>query len=248
MSRAPARAEADAPPDPSASPIRDRGRSSRVWYEVVRLAASAFLVALFGLRASGRRTIPREGGVLLVSNHLSHLDVFVVGIPTPRQLNYVARSTLFIPLLGPFIRSVGGFPIQREGMGASGVKETLRRVRKGGMVLLFPEGTRSRDGRLSEIKPGIAALAIRAKVPIVPAGLAGSFEAWPRSRPFPLPHPIRIAFGSPILPEEIALHSTESLTALIQARIGDCVREANLGLARDLGIEPPPSAPSPLLI
>ncbi len=237
MTRTGPQAGDDAPPD--------RPWLRRFWYEVVRQTASVFLVAVCGLRATGRGRIPLRGGVLVVSNHMSHLDVFVVGIPPPRQLNYVARSTLFIPLLGAFIRSVGGFPIQREGMGASGVKETLRRVRQGGIVLLFPEGTRSRDGRVAEIKPGIAALASRAKVPVLPAGVAGTFEAWPRSRPFPLPHAIRIVYGVPIPPEEIARHTTESLTALIADRVGDCVREAHRGLARDLRMEPAGSPPAP---
>ena len=94
-------------------------------------------------RATGQGNVPRSGGVLLVCNHLSFLDVFMVGIPLERPLNYVARSTLFLPVLGPLIRSVGGFPIQREGIGASGMKETIRRLRAGGIVTLFPEGTRS---------------------------------------------------------------------------------------------------------
>ncbi len=240
MSQATAGAEPIAAVDADATPLYDRSWPSRLWYEFVRLTASIFLIVFWGFRASGRSNLPRHGGVLVVSNHLSHLDVFILGIPVPRPLNYVARSTLFLPLLGAFIRSVGGFPIQREGMGASGVKETLRRVRKGGMVLLFPEGTRSRDGHLTTIKPGIASLASRAKMPVVPAGIAGSFESWPRSRPFPLPHPIRIAFGAPIFPDEIARHTTESLTQLIQERIGQCVAEAHSNLARDMGIEIPP--------
>src|SRR5439155_2031754 len=133
-------------------------------------------------RATRRRNVSRSGGAILVSNHLSHLDVFALGLSFPRPLNYVARSTLFFPPLGALIRSVGGFPIQREGMGAQGLKETLRRLRAGGIVTLFPEGTRSRDGELGPLKSGIAVLASRARVPIIPAALAGTFEAWPRSR------------------------------------------------------------------
>ena len=125
---------------------------------------------------------PRFGRRLLVCNHVSFFDVFFLGIPLRRPLNYVARSTLFIPVLGSFIRSVGAFPIQREGIGASGMKETLRRLRAGGIVTLFPEGTRSHDGQLGPLKPGIAVLVERVGVPVVPAGLAGMFEIWPRSR------------------------------------------------------------------
>ena len=95
------------------------------------------------------------------------------------------------------MRSVGAFPIQREGIGASGMKETLRRLRAGGIVTLFPEGTRSPDGELGPLKSGIAVLVTRAGVPVVPVGLAGMFEVWPRpalgARPASGPHPLRAA-------------------------------------------------------
>jgi 1-acyl-sn-glycerol-3-phosphate acyltransferase len=227
------------PADPSrpdeAGPASDRPPLARLWYVLVRLMATLLFAATGGIRATGRGHVPRAGGALLVSNHLSHLDVFVLGITAARPLNYVARSTLFFPPLGALIRSVGGFAIQREGMGAQGLKETLRRLRNGGVVVLFPEGTRSRDGRLGELKSGIAVLATRAKVPIVPAGIAGTFEAWPRSRSLPGTHAVRLHYGPPIRPEEIAGLDPEAVTALIGARMAECRREARRRLARDLG-------------
>lgn len=214
---------------------RDRSRLALIWYRLVQIVTSLLLLISGGFRATGREHVPRRGGALLVSNHLSHLDVFVLGLLLPRPLNYVARSTLFVPVLGPFIRSVGGFPIQREGMGAQGLKETLRRIKNGGIVTLFPEGTRSRDGELAELKPGIAILAARTKVPVVPAAVAGTFEAWPRSRRFPCRHPVRVHYGRPISPQELAGLDSEAVTALIRDRILECQRIARRALAVDLG-------------
>jgi 1-acyl-sn-glycerol-3-phosphate acyltransferase len=213
---------------------RERSLGLLAWYRLVQALTATLTAVLLRWRATGRHHVPESGGVLLISNHLSYLDVFFLGIPLRRPLNYVARSTLFIPVLATLIRSVGGFPIQREGMGASGMKETLRRLRAGGIVTLFPEGTRSRDGELGPLKPGIAVLVQRAGVPVVPVGLAGTYEVWPRSRLLPAPHPIRIHYGPAIFPEELEGMETEVITSLIRDRLLECRREACCGLRRDL--------------
>jgi 1-acyl-sn-glycerol-3-phosphate acyltransferase len=220
---------------PQARAGRDRSRLEATWYGFVRYSTATLLSASGGLRASGVSNLPRSGGVLLICNHLSHLDVFVLGLPTPRMLNYVARSTLFVPVLGPLIRSVGGFPIQREGKGTSGVKETLRRLRDGRVVTFFPEGTRSFDGELGPLKPGIAALAERARVPILPAGIAGTFEAWPRHRRVPRPHPVWVHFGRPIPPDEVSGRSPEAVLALMRLHMLEAQGEARRALARLTG-------------
>lgn len=215
-------------------PRRERSVPSTMWYHAVRYFCAILATGLMRWRATGQGNVPMVGGALLVANHVSFLDVVFLGIPLRRPLNYVARSTLFVPLLGPFIRSVGAFPIQREGMGASGMKETLRRLRSGGIVTLFPEGTRSQDGRLGKLKPGIAVLVARVGVPVVPAAVAGMFEIWPRSRRFPVPHPIRIHYGRPIYPDELAGLDTEAITALIRDRMEESLLKASRAFQSDM--------------
>jgi 1-acyl-sn-glycerol-3-phosphate acyltransferase len=214
----------------------DRSALYLLWYKFVQLVCSTLFAAVGGWRVTGRDHVPPSGGLLLVSNHLSFLDVFMLGIPLRRPLNYVARSTLFVPGLAFLMRSVGGFPILREGMGASGMKETLRRLRSGGIVTLFPEGTRSEDGDLGPLKPGIAVLVARTGVPVIPAGLAGTFQAWPRWSFLPVPHPIRIHYGEAITPEQISGMSSEAVTALIRQRLEESVACARGGLSGDLAL------------
>ena len=212
----------------------DRSIRMAAWYHFVRYLCAIFALVLLRFRASGQRNVPLSGGALLVSNHVSYFDVFFLGIPINRPLNYVARSTLFVPGVGAFIRSVGGFPIQRDGIGASGMKETLRRLRAGGIVTLFPEGTRSRDGKLGALKPGIAVLVERVGVPVIPTGLAGMFEVWPRWRLLPRLHPVRIHYGRPIYPAELAGLDTQAITALIRDRMEESYNEAQRSLQNDM--------------
>lgn len=220
--------------DPVTSPSsgRDRSRIAHAWYESVRWAMLIACAHTGGIRATGREHVPADGGVLIVSNHASFMDVFLLGITAPRQLRFVARASLFVPVLGPLIESVGAFPIDREGGGRAGLKEALGRLKNGSAVLLFPEGTRSEDGALQPLKPGFVALT-RARLPIVPVGLAGTFEAWPRHQKFPRPYPMRAHYGAPIAPEAQAGLTSEALIQLVHDRLADALRIARAGLKRE---------------
>jgi 1-acyl-sn-glycerol-3-phosphate acyltransferase len=209
-----------------------------LWYRLVQIVSILVFLVQGGVRATGREHVPRDGGVLLVANHLSFLDVFVLGLLLRRPLNYVARSSLFFPPLGWLIRSVGAFPIEREGVGKQGLVETLRRLQAGGIVTLFPEGTRSPDGELQPLKPGIAVLVSRARVPVVPVGIAGTFEAWSRHRRWPRPHPMRVHYAPPIFPADLGGLDRSAITALIHDRMAAAVSEARRRLARDLSRNP----------
>jgi len=156
------------------------------------------LKMLFGFRVHGRRNVPRTGGVILAVNHASYLDPVVVGCGLTRPVHFMARATLFQGLLGVLIRRLNAFPVERGGADRRAVKEFLARVDAGRAVMLFPEGTRTRDGVLQGFMPGVGALAVRAAAPVVPTYVAGTFAAWPRHRSLPRPAPVSIYFGRPM--------------------------------------------------
>ncbi len=114
------------------------------------------------------------------------------------------------------------------------MKETLRRLRNGGIVVLFPEGTRSPDGEMAPLKHGIAVLVSRAGVPVVPVGIAGTFELWPRWQLLPGFHPVRAHLGPAIHPEELQGMDAAAITELIRERLEECRQVAIRGLRRDL--------------
>jgi 1-acyl-sn-glycerol-3-phosphate acyltransferase len=131
-----------------------------------------------------------------------------------------------VPVLRQLIESLDAIPIDRDGTGLGGLKETLRRLKRGEMVLIFPEGRRTSDGSVAPLKPGFCALARRANVPLVPLAIEGAFDAWPRSHKLPRPSRIRIEFAAPIWPAEIAQLDDLQLVAEIERRIRDCHRRA----------------------
>lgn len=182
-----------------------RSWPSRAWYALSRRVCQVVGVALYQVRYSGQENIPAEGGVLVVANHQSHFDPPLVGMGCMRRMNYLARESLFaIPPLRWVIQSFDAIPIKRDGLGLEGIKETLRRLKRGEMVLMFPEGTRTRDGQIGPFRPGFTTLALRSGACILPVGIEGAYHVWPRRRPVPaLFGRIHVHYGPAITPEEI---------------------------------------------
>ncbi len=171
------------------------------------------------IRSSGAENLPLQGGMLVLANHQSVLDPVMIGVCTQRQLTYLARKTLF---RGPgrwLIESLNAIPIDRDGFGLSGVKETLRRLKREEAVLIFPEGTRTRDGDVQRLLPGFVALARRGKVPLLPVALDGAYHSWPREQKLPRKAVVQVEFGQPIPPEQLKNYSDEELRAEVERRI-----------------------------
>jgi 1-acyl-sn-glycerol-3-phosphate acyltransferase len=138
-------------------------------------------------------------------------------------MNYLARETLF--KFAPFrwlIHSVDAIPIDRDGLGLNGIKESLRRLKRGEMVLIFPEGTRTRDGEVAPFRPGFTVLAARSKAWILPVGIEGAYAAWPRSQKFPGLGKIRVHYGEPISPEQVAACDEREMVAEVERRVREC--------------------------
>ncbi len=147
----------------------------------------------FSLRTTGTRNMPMHGPVLLVANHQSFLDPPLVGVAVRRELVYLARKTLFRnPFFTRLIRAYNAVPIDQDGIGKDGIRTILEQLQMRRAVLVFPEGERTPNGPMLPLKPGIHLLIKRTQAAIVPVGIAGAFEAWPRHRPFPIPAPLFI--------------------------------------------------------
>jgi 1-acyl-sn-glycerol-3-phosphate acyltransferase len=209
-----------------------------IWYGCCHVVCRLIAVVVFRFRVWGGRNERgvRDGGLLVCSNHQSHFDPVIVGLTLRRQLNFLARQTLFA--FTPFrwlILSLNAIPIDREGFGLSGIKETLRRLKRGNAVLVFPEGTRTRDGEVAPLKPGFCAIARRGKVPLLPVAIEGAFDAWPRHHKLPGIATIHVSVGPPITPEEVRQLSDDQLLAELQRRIRACHARARAGIRRGGG-------------
>jgi len=158
----------------------------------------------FGWRAFNRERVPLEGPVILASNHASFLDPPLVGIPLQRPLNFLARDTLFRYFgIGALLRSWQAVPVDREGGGGAGLKAILDRLLAGGAILLFPEGTRTRDGKLQPGRSGVGLAVIKSNAPVVPVRVFGTYEAFGRHVRFFRRHPIAVKYGHPLLFAEL---------------------------------------------
>lgn len=175
----------------------------RAFYRVMRMVARVVFILWFRIRVEGRHHVPLEGGGMLLSTHQSGIDPILVGLACNRNLNFLARSTLFKnPAFSFLLRILDSIQIDRERGGLSGLREMLSRLRSGELVLLFPEGTRTADGSIGTLKPGFLPIAKRSEVPLIPVAIVGAFECMPKGSRWLFPLPIAVVFGKPLLAQE----------------------------------------------
>lgn len=140
------------------------------FYGIVRGAVYGVLKAFMFLKVRGNKNIPNEGAFLLCSNHRSNMDPLLLAAGCPRQLTFMAKEELFkVAFLGRLIKALGAFPIKRGKGDASAIMATLKIMKKGGATVVFPEGTRMKDGERKQVNQGIIRLAMQCRVPILPA-------------------------------------------------------------------------------
>jgi 1-acyl-sn-glycerol-3-phosphate acyltransferase len=168
-------------------------------YRLGWLGFRAMFRVYFHWRVFHAERVPQTGPVILASNHASFLDPPLVGSGLNRPINYLARESLFrYPGIGALLRSWQAVPVDRDGGGAAGLKAILDRLLAGGGVILFPEGTRTRDGQLQPARSGIGLVVIKSNAPVIPVRTFGTFAAYGKHVKFPRPKRVAVKYGRPL--------------------------------------------------
>lgn len=187
-----------------------RGKADKFTPWIYRLFQRLLAIGLWHkcrLKVIGRELIPPTGGVIIASNHASFLDPPIMGVASwNRIIRFMARDTLFEhKLLGWLYHRFGVVPLDRTKGDVGAIKAAIRLLKEGHAIVLFPEGTRTTTGELQEAKGGIGFLIHKSGVPVVPAYIKGSYEAWPKGAKKLVSHPVSVQFGRPIAPESLAI-------------------------------------------
>ena len=201
------------------------------WYGGVRSLASGILEVLLTREVTGLAHVPRDGGIIVASNHGSFWDPPVLGVVLPRPLRYMTRSSFFaVPLFGALIRSLGAFPVRKGTADLSGLRAAEAALARGEALLVFPEGGRMKDGRLHPALPGLGLIEARTRAPILPVYVSGTNRI---RRCMVRREKVRVTIGTVLPPETwfAEEHSTLAGRALYQA-ISDRVMQEIALLAR----------------
>jgi 1-acyl-sn-glycerol-3-phosphate acyltransferase len=167
-----------------------------VLYAFLKPIAVFLMRAWFGLRVRGAEHVPASGPALIVSNHQSILDPPVIGGAARRQIYFLAKAELFrIPMFGSLIRALHARPVRREGSDPGALRTAAQLLGEGKALLVFPEGTRSLNGRLGEGKSGVGMLAVTSGAPVVPVYVSGTLEALPKGSAWPRRSQVSVSFG-----------------------------------------------------
>ncbi len=192
------------------------------FYRISQTLVSTLITLVWRVRTLNRRFEPTEGGVLYVSNHQSFLDPILVAFALQRPMNFMARHTLFKnKRFASFIESFNAFPVKRGTGDVGALKEAMRRLKDGKQLVVFPEGTRTKDGRIGPFLPGITMLAQRAAKWTVPVAIDGAEIVWPRHQLLPTIGNIIVQYGEPISQDDAKQYDAQSFADMVRRRVTD---------------------------
>lgn len=176
-----------------------KGRGRTVLYRFLQVVVGFTLRVYFRHRTYGLNHIPDSTGAVIATNHASVLDPPFIGVDIPRPLFIMAKQSLHdLPLFGSFIRAMHSFPVRRGAGDQGAIRKAVDIVNQGNLVLIFLEGTRTRDGDLQSPKPGIGKIVDESGCPVIPGYVSGSFEALGPGKWFPKPVSTSTRFGEPL--------------------------------------------------
>ena len=204
------------------------------FYRIVRPWLTGIPWLLYRVRIDGRENLPATGGFVLAPSHRSMMDILFTARVTPRRVRFMGKASLFkVPVLGAFFSALGGFPVARDGTDRKAVRDSVTMLEAGDVLCVYPEGTRQHGPKIQPLQPGAAYLAIRAGVPIVPVGMAGTEEIM-RARKSPIPRfgRVTIVVGEPLVPEArasgvVARDKVDALTVTLADSMQRVFDDAN---------------------
>lgn len=171
------------------------------FYELCHSIAAGIYDVCFRGEVVGLENLPAGGPYVVAANHCSHLDPPLLGSQLPHQVQFFARKTLWKPGFASWwLTRVGTIPVDRDGADVGALKRTIAAVENGGIVILFPEGTRSPDGELQPAKAGIGMIACKTQATVVPVRIFDSFHAFGRGMKLPQPYRSPVVIGRPLAP------------------------------------------------
>lgn len=206
---------------------------SNVAYGILWLVVSTLGRLCFCYRATGRELVP-GGGVLIAANHASYVDIPFTGIGLRRRMWYLGRQDLFLPILRPILRWLGWIPIRLDRLDRNGFGTAIRLIRKGKVVVIYPEGTRTPDGQLRPGRPGLGMIVAETGCPVVPAYLSGTRDVLPIGARRLAFKPVGITFGAPI-------DFSDAVTKLEGKEFYQHVGRTVMARIAELGQVPPPA-------
>jgi 1-acyl-sn-glycerol-3-phosphate acyltransferase len=215
-------------------------------YRLTRIIARILFKVYFRLDVEGIEHLPQKGGCLLVANHASFLDPLVICAATPRVIHYITYAFFYYhPAIHWFCKRAHCIPVKKEGNDISALKNALRLLKDGEVVGIFPEGERSAMGVLAAAEPGVALMAMKANVPIVPIGIQGAYEAFPKGSSLPKPRKISMTMGTPFyirdyvaIEKKLTEEAQQQALDLIMSRIGELCGQ-HVPVALTLSLEKP---------